>query len=125
MSLAKTITDSASGVPSSHLPRRLAEIGLQTAVLYERPALVAYFLSQGASPLCPHYSIDPSKVYQDIPPLFSATEPELVNRQYGNSLHHCAKAGVSAAVIGKMLIDHLKPGYMDNMSEGRRAALNA
>ncbi|KAI9764154.1 MAG: hypothetical protein M1840_008636 [Geoglossum simile] len=97
--------------------KRMANIGLQAAVLYEKPAMVAYFISAGAHPLQPQFCLQPGKEHQLPPSIFAdpKTSPNGVN-----TLHLCARAGSSAMVIGKHLINNLKPNYAQNFSNEER-----
>ncbi|KAK3991520.1 hypothetical protein QBC44DRAFT_367979 [Cladorrhinum sp. PSN332] len=88
-----------------------------------RPATARYFLSKGASPLCPMHYISSGKEYQDPPASIKPTDP---SRTPGcqTHLHSCAKAGGSAGEIGQAFVDHLKPGYMERLTPAQQAALS-
>jgi Ankyrin repeats (many copies) len=91
----------------------MANIGLQAAVLYEKPAMVAYFLSAGAHPLQPQFCLEAGKEYQVPPSMF--TDPTR-SPDEKNTLHLCARAGSSAEVIGQHLVDNLKLNFYQSLS---------
>jgi hypothetical protein len=95
--------------------KQMANIGLQAAVLYEKPAMVASFLSAGADPLQPLFYLQPGKEYQLPPQMFAERSPD-----EKNTLHLCARAGSSAEVIGQHLVDNLKPNFNQNLSNAER-----
>lgn len=94
----------------------IASAGLQSAVLYEKAEMVRFFLSLGASPLDPAYSVDPGKAFQDPPVLFSAEDIRCHWLGHTTALHTCARAGDSSTVIGKLLLERLKPKYTESLS---------
>jgi hypothetical protein len=114
--LMKLTSDATDGGPQ--FINRMATIGLQAAVLYEKPAMVEYFLSAGAHPLEPQFYLQPGESDQ-LSPSTKRVDPERSHIKK-NTLHLCAWAGISAKVIGQQLVDNLKPNFAQKFSDRER-----
>lgn len=104
----------------NEMKQQMANIGLQSAIHYDKLAMVHYFLTLGADPLAPKYSIEYHKKYQNEPlPKSYYTFISSNTNGRGIMLHSLADAGSSAAMMGKLCVLRVRPAFIDRLSKAQ------